>query len=752
VIPQPPVANPDTNTGDWDTNQTISPLTNDTAGDVTAPLVASTVKLCGVSPLQTPNNCTQTSLTIANQGTYTVNANGTVTFDPLPTFNGTATAVRYQVADTLGQVANTTITPTVRAPRAPTPTPDTNSGNWDTNQTISPLTNDTPGEPTAPLVVTTVKLCGVAPSAQTPNNCTQTSLTITNQGTYTMNADGTVTFDPLPTFVGTATAVKYQVTDSIGQTVNTTITPTVLAPPAPVASPGTVSLIAGGTEEFDPIFGTGALAAKAAGGPDLTNSTVCIVDPATPTVCGTTSVTIAGEGTFTLDTATGIVTYTALSTATSGAKTAISYKITDALNVTVTSTLTPSIIPKPTARPDTSIGVMEKMQTLSPVGNDAPGATAYPLNATTVLLCGTTETAPACTKTSVTVAGEGTYVVKANGTVQFTPESSYSGTATPMPYSIRDSLGQVAHSTLNPVVVPPPAPITELDTGTAEQGSSVVLSPWSNDNGGVVPSGVTGTVELVPNSIRLCGPTDTAPNCTRTSLTTDDGTYTVNTTSGQVTFVHRTGFLGTVTQPVTYQIANNWTGLSGIGVTTNILIPTIVPPAPPSPAPAPPAPTEQPVANPWAVEDVSRDSWDTNQIISVFANDEFLGSSAMMSTLRICANMVTTQGAGAVAHGCDQMSLTVPGEGTYTVNMDGTVTFDPLSTFHGTATPIRYQAVDALGRYVNSTITPTVEAPTVVITVSNELPATGENLLAEFTVFLLLAAFGVGLRRRFRNA
>jgi CshA-type fibril repeat protein len=221
------------------------------------------------------------------------------------------------------------------------------------------------------------------------------------------------------------------------------------------------------------------------------------------------------------------------------------------------------------------------------VGNDSPGTITYPLDATTVLLCGATETAPACTKTTVTVAGEGTYVVKANGTVQFTPETTYSGTATPMPYSVRDSLGQVAHSTLNPVVVPPPAPITELDTGIAEQGSSVVLSPWNNDNGGVVPSGVTGTVELVPNSVRLCGSTDTAPNCTRTSLTTDDGTYTVNTTTGQVTFVHRAEFIGTVTQPVTYQIANNWTGLSGIGITTNILIPTIIPPAPPAPAPAP---------------------------------------------------------------------------------------------------------------------------------------------------------------------
>lgn len=757
VIPQPPVANPDTNTGDWDTNQTISPLTNDTAGDVTAPLVASTVKLCGVDPVQNPNNCTQTSLTIANQGTYTVNANGTVTFDPLPTFNGTATAVKYQVADTLGQVANSTITPTVRAPRAPTPTPDTNTGSWDTNQTISPLTNDTPGETTAPLDATTVKLCGVAPNAQTPNNCTQTSLTIANQGTYTVNANGTVTFDPLPSFTGTATAVKYQVTDVIGQTVNTTITPTVLAPPAPVASPGTVSLIAGGTEEFDPIFGTGALAAKATGGPDLTNSTVCIVDPATPTVCGTTSVTIAGEGTFTLDTATGIVTYTALSTATSGTKTAISYKITDALNVTVTSTLTPSIIPKPTARPDTSIGVMEKMQTLSPVGNDSPGATAYSLKATTVLLCGATETAPACTKTTVTVAGEGTYVVKANGTVQFTPESSYSGTATPMPYSVRDSLGQVAHSTLNPKVVPPPAPITELDTGTAEQGSSVVLSPWNNDNGGVVPSGVTGTVELVPNSIRLCGPTDTAPNCTRTSLTTDDGTYTVNTTSGQVTFVHRTGFLGTVTQPVTYQIANNWTGLSGIGITTNILIPTIIPPAPPAPpAPAPaPSPAPEPVAvleDPHAVVDVSTGAWDTNQIISIFTNDVFPGSEASLVSIKLCATLEGQMATGSVSQGCAETTLTISGEGTYTVNSDGTVTFDPLPSFHGTATPIRYQAVDKLGRFVNSTITPTVEAPPVIISVSNELPATGENLLAEVTAFLLLAVCGLGLRRRFKNA
>jgi CshA-type fibril repeat protein len=345
-------------------------------------------------------------------------------------------------------------------------------------------------------------------------------------------------------------------------------------------------------------------------------------------------------------------------------------------------------------------------------------------------------------------------VVNANGLVSFTPVPGYSGTATPIPYILRDSLGQVAHSTLNPIVLNEIAPITELDEGTAEQGSAVVLTPWSNDNGGEIPAADTGTVELVPESIRLCGLAETAPTCTEEELVTDDGTYTVDIATGKVTFVHRAGFLGTVTQPVTYQIESNWTVTSGTtpgtgnGITTSILIPTIIPPAPPAPAPAPAAPA----ADPWAVDDVSSGSWDTNQVISVFTNDEFLGSSAMMPTLRICANVVTQQSTGSVAHGCDQMSLTIAGEGTYTVNSDGTVTFDPLPSFHGTATPIRYQATDELGRFVNSTIAPSVDAPPVVVSVENELPTTGTNVITPLFIMLLLLMAGLGLRSNDHNS
>jgi uncharacterized repeat protein (TIGR02059 family) len=710
VGPPPlPVAVNDALTGNWDTNQTYTPTSNDTVGS-SFPLIATTVKLCATG--QTIPGCNATTLTVANEGTYTVNANGTVTFDPLPTFKGTVTQpVTYQATDSLGRTDDATITPTVGVPPVPVAVNDISSGAWDTNQTISPLSNDRAGDSKIPLVASTVKLCDVAPTAQTPPNCTLTSLTIDSEGTYTVNADGTVTFDPVSTLVTTvATPARYQVTDTTGQVVNATITPTVSPPPAPNATPETKEVIAGGTVAFTKITGTSGLAT----GTELKTSgtgVTCLYMPTTTTCDPDNIVSIDGEGTFTLDPSTGVVTYVSLASATPGTKTSVRYRVTDVIGQTDTDTLTPVVLPKPTALPDSSMGVMGAKQNLWPLSNDAPGTAANPLVKTSIKMCGSGETAPACTKTSVTVAGEGAYTVNADGTVSFEPVPLFVGDATPMPYVVIDSLGQKANSTLNPKVVPPPAPVTELDTGTAVQGSTVVLSPWLNDSPGIVPAGVSGTVALVPSSIRLCGPTDAAPTCTLTTLTTDDGTYSVDTTTGKVTFVHRTGFLGTVTQPVTYQIANDWTGLSGIGIATNILIPTITAPLPPPPAPSTTLPSE-----PKASNDAITGPWDTNQIYSPLKNDSFIASAAEISSIKLCAP-------GETPNICSQTVLTVVGEGTYTVNPDGTVTFDPVPAFYGVATPITYQATDKIGRFVSATITPTVVAPPDIAKVFNQSTA-----------------------------
>ena len=120
---------------------------------------------------------------------------GIVTFVATnPLAEGTKTAVTYRVTDVTGQTATSTLTPIVPPP--PSATNDTSTGPYDTNQTINPLTNDSAGAASAPLVATTVKLCGISP-VQVPNSCDKTSLDVPGEGTYTVNpVTGVVTFDP----------------------------------------------------------------------------------------------------------------------------------------------------------------------------------------------------------------------------------------------------------------------------------------------------------------------------------------------------------------------------------------------------------------------------------------------------------------------------------------------------------------------------------------------------------------------------
>jgi CshA-type fibril repeat protein len=532
-------------------------------------------------------------VSIAGEGTYTLVAStGIVTYvADANAVQGTKTAISYRITDANGFKTTSTLTPTIPPP--PTADNETSSGSINTAQVIDVITGDAAGSG-ATLNPTTVRLCTAGTATA---SCTGTSLTVTGEGTYTVNTTtGVVTFVPTATFTGTATPIKYVIADSTGQKAAATITPTVVAPPTgPTATPETKVVLPSGSVSFTTVTGAGGLGS----GTGLNASATCLFTPGTTTCAGTTVVsgntysivTISGEGTYTLNLASGVVTFAAAANATTGTKTPITYRITDANGLKATSTLTPIIPPPPTASPDSSVGVKNFTQTLMPLNNDTPGSPTHsPFVLTSIKLCDPAtnppETTPNCTKTTVTIAGQGTYVVNADGTVTFTPVTDYvsmtyvngvgTNNITPVHYTVLDTYGQRAASTLAPRVVPPPAPITSVDTGTAEQGSVVELLPWTNDSPGVIPAGLGGSVALVPTSIRLCRATDTAPTCTQTSLTTADGAYTVDTSTGKVTFTHIEGFEGTVTEPVTYIISNDWTGQSGIGTTTNVLIPTII--------------------------------------------------------------------------------------------------------------------------------------------------------------------------------
>ena len=658
TVVAPPSLVADASTGAKGAAQTVDPVANDIAG-TGGTLDATSVRLCASG--ETAPACTASSVTISGQGTYSVDGStGRITFTPVADFTGVATPVSYIVADGVGQRASSTYTPTVVAP--PTATPDASSGLLGVVQTTNPLSNDAAGTGAA-LDATSVRLCA---SGATAPACTASSVTITGQGTYGVDAvSGVISFTPEPSFAGVATPVTYSVTDSIAQRTSSTYTPTVIASPTAVVD--TSEGGQGVAQTIDPLAND-----TAATGATLVASSVRLCDGAdiSPN-CTHTNRVVAGQGTFSVDPSTGRITFTpdAGYVGTAGP---VTYSVTDTAGQVASTTYVPTVRAVPSAQSDTSIGGAGRAQVIPVLANDYPSLSSSFVNAS-LKVCDGTDVAPNCTHPSRTIAGQGTYVVNGDGTVTFTPLAGFTSTATAATYSVTDLAGATVTASVTPTVVP--TPTASADTSTGVQGAEQSVSPSTNDSAG---SGAT----LVATSVRLCDGADIAPNCTHTSRAiVGQGTYSVETTTGQITFTPEATFAG-VAAPVTYSITDSLGQTSSTTYT-----PTVI-------------------AAPTAVADTSSDAQGRPQTIDPLTNDRAAsGFTLVASSVRLCHDP-------ADAPHCDDLSLSIPGQGTYSVTpVTGQITFAPEANFVGVATPITYGVLDSVGQATSSTYTPTVVAP-----------------------------------------
>lgn len=658
------------------------------------------------SCLLVANVCDADNSVTTADGTYTLNTvSGIVTYVATTSaVPGNQITISYRVTDSSGGTATSTLHPVI--PPVPVLTPDVSSGSWDVNQVIQPLTNDTNIPAGYSLVPSTLWLCN---ANETAPNCSTSTLTVAGEGTYTVIAGGAVVFDPLPTFSGPATPISYSVRDNVGRAVSSTITVTVRPGAAPTATPDTQSVLANVANgpvysvDFKSILVStltqSALAAPGSSG--LTS--VCLLVGG---VCDADGTVTTADGTYVLNPTTGVVSFTpAIGVTSATSLSGIRYQVTDGTGATASSTLQPVIPPAPTANPDYSAGAMNTDQVISPIGNDLAGPPTSPLVASSVKLCGASMTPPNCTATSLVVAGQGTYTVDAGGSIKFVPVTDYTGSATAVTYQISDTLGQVASSTYQPLVLPQPAPAASPDFGTEIWSPTVVvvMNLLTNDSPGVVPPEIVSSptvngstspsVVADPASVKLCSVGQASPNCTASTVTTADGTYTI-TGQGIVTFDPIDGFTGTVTVPVGYQFSNiisgTWETSNGTPynpqaqTASSIITPTITPPPPVT-------------ANPDTTSGLAGQA----QSINLATND---GGLSGQSTVKLCL-------ASDTAPNCSQSRITVAGVGTYEVN--GTVvTFTPAMGFSGTAPALTYVITDSLGKKAFSTYTAAVTPPT----------------------------------------
>ena len=606
-----------------------------------------------------------TSKTVDGVGTYTVAADGTVTFVPDPSFTGTAPAVTVVREDKNGTKASATYTPTVN-PVTLTPTNKVSEDIQNVPQTETPtfaLSNDETAQ------ITSKKL--IDPATGQPTD--ETSVTVVGEGTYTIDpTTGAVTFTPEKDFVGTAKGVTVQATATITNAnrktatiiSDATYTPTVVAA-VPTATLATSKDIQGATQTGTPTFaGTTVQVNGQDKAITIKDNSYTLLDKDGNEVTSTPAYAADGTteiGTYSIDSATGQVTFTPTDKSYTGAVTPVKVQAESSNGIKVDTTYTPEIIPvSPTATPAETTDIQGATQTGKPEFKGGT-VTVDGVEKTVDI----NEAVPATFddgSTTKTVDGVGTYTVAADGTVTFVPEKSFTGTAPAVTVVREDMNGTKASATYTPTVTPVTPTATPAES-TDIQGATQTGKPVFTEGNSRVP---------MNNDVPA-----TFDDGTKTKTVDGVGTYTV-ASDGTVTFVPEKSFTGTA--PAVTVVREDKNGTKASATYTPTVTP-VTPTATPIETTGKQGQTQ--TGKPEFTEGNSR----------VPMNDDVPATFDDGTTTK-----------------------TVPNVGSYTVASDGTVTFVPEKSFTGEAPAVTVVREDKNGTKASATYTPTVTPVTPTAT------------------------------------
>jgi CshA-type fibril repeat protein len=632
-------------------------------------------------------------LTVPGEGIYTFDpATEEVTFDPVPRFAGTATPIAYAVTDEFGNDASTTITVTV-TPVTPTAIGDAGKTPGGTPVTIEILRNDEPGAPSAPLDVDSVVF--TSPDATEGGK----TLVVPGQGIWSVQDGGSVRFAPLPGFGGETAPVTYSVSDENGTPATAEITVTVGS--GAVAAPDAETTLQNTPVGIDVLVNDFAS--------DLGNP--CDPDePGEPAGCDTgtifppsvafpvdgqpagatvgddgTTLTVPGEGVYSSD-PSGRVTFTP-EPAFTGRATSVVYTARDTHDALLSSTITVTVTGvTPVARDDsanTAYGVPVALDLLD--DDDAGGPSAPLVPAATVFPStgqpsGVTVSADGRT---LTIDGQGAYVLDAVGEAVFTPAAGFAGTTTSVLYRITDANGTTADARVQVAVRPGPSATPDKDSTL--QGVPVTVQPFANDT----PSRNADDSAGAWDRSTLRFPSTGQPNDAQVLdggtrlVVSGEGTYTA-ASDGSVVFTPLPAFTGSATA-VTY------TGTDEIG---NAIISTIEIDV----IPVAPSASDDRAVTPFATP-----------VTFDFAGNDEPGDAAVPLDIASAVFVASGIPDGLVAEIRDAgKTLDVEGEGVYTLRDDGSVTFTPAEGFSDTTTSVRYTIFDENGSSATAALTVTV--------------------------------------------
>ena len=620
---------------------------------------------------------------VPNQGTYRIDkTTGTVKFIPKAGFTGPADGINVQAVTDVGKTHEAKYTPTVN--------PFVIIAVSQESKNIQGVPQEGTPTFTIPEDATNVSITSrklVDPTDNTPKD----SVTIEGKGTFVIDETGKVTFTPVPSYTGDVPAIEVKATVTVTNEKNETATITQTATYKPEIvplelgkTPATSTNLQGLEQKGTPTF-TGSTVEVNGEQKEVTikeNSYTFVKDGAEVTTTpaykkGTTDVI----GTYTIDPATGEVTLTPTDKTYTGEVEPAVVQATGSNNVKVQTTYTPTITPvTPTAESSTTSDVQGKVQT-SPIkldteetGDDKGKTVNFDKGTQTGPKGERVELDPE-TLTLLNEAGEevtsvtttqGKYELdKANKTISFTPNKDFVGTATPVKVQIKDVNGTKVETTYTPTVID--VTMESVDkTSEAPQGQTQTGKPEFTISSPNVQ--ITG--------YKLVDPVSKTPVDGTEIEVPEQGTYKIDKTTGQVTFVPKPGYTGT-TDGITVQ-ATDENGETKDAKYTPKVTPLTV------------TPENKTSKN---IQSVPQEGTPT------FTIPEGVTNASITSRKLVDPSDNTPKD-----------SVTVEGKGTFVIDETGKVTFTPVPSYTGEVPAIEVEATVTVTNEKNEPATITSKA------------------------------------------
>ena len=495
-----PMATADSATVLADTNAAIDLADNVT--DANNDIDITTIDLDPATP------GVQITLTTA-EGDWSVDPVGMVTFDPVSTFEGSA-SIAYTVSDDDGNVSMAANVSVAVAGAAPIVTADSATVLADTNATVDLADNVT--DANNDLDITTIDLDPATAGVQ--NTLT------TADGVWSVDPAGLVSFDPTAAFEGVS-AIAYTVADANGN----------------IAIPSMVTVTVGGAT---PIVtnDTATVAADTIASLDLSDNIsdanndldITTID-LDSTVAGVQSTLTTIHGAWSVDPA-GLVTFDPVSSFEGTS--AIAYTVTDddgniatPANILVTvGGATPMVTNDGAAAPADTIASLDLSDNVSDANNDID-ITTIDLDSTVAGIQNTLTTA------------HGTWSVDPAGIVNFDPVASFEGTSN-IAYTVSDDDGNVSLPASISMTIGGATPIATADSTSVLADTNAVIDLSDNVTDANNDIDIS-TIDLDPATAGV-----------QSTLTTADGNWSVNAV-GIVTFDPTSAFEGQAAIPYTVQ-------------------------------------------------------------------------------------------------------------------------------------------------------------------------------------------------------